>query len=104
MLSSEPILDPKPERIAAVCRDWLNISKFPSGVCALLDLLAFLFRMYPSLLYFDELYCSADDPESTALNSGLRHGIEAAMIAVHISTVVLGSANVRRWGLDVESH
>lgn len=46
-------------------------------------------RLSLFLMYLFVLRLRADEPSRMALNRGLRLGIEAAIIAVHISTVVL---------------
>lgn len=46
-------------------------------------------RLSLFLLYLFVLRLRADEPSSMALNRGFRLGMEAAIIAVQISTVVL---------------
>lgn len=46
-------------------------------------------RLSLFLMYLFVLRLRADEPSRMALNRGFRLGIEAAIIAVHISTVVL---------------
>lgn len=55
------------------------------------DLFPEVLRWYPFFLYLAfEPYRSAEDPERKLRKRGLRQGMQAAMMAVQISIVVLG--------------
>lgn len=72
----------------------------PLAAAVLVSRLLYISRSFPLYLvafaalslfpmYLFVLRLSADEPSSMALNRGFRLGIEAAIMAVHISTVVL---------------
>jgi hypothetical protein len=90
MLSSDPVLDRSPPCATAECLGRPCSSMFPNSPGSCWDRFPDPLRWYPLLLYFGpEPYRSAEDPASRFLKRGLRQGMQAARMAVHISTVVL---------------